>query len=283
VAAAPRDPATVPGPIAPPPSDEETAVAGLLGVAHDPQRFAGGTAARKGNPPSLEELLAAPERFADQEVAPKGLFRLADRVSYAPDGTPSIAIVEGGLAVKLGGPHGFDIVPLDDGKIATVEVERGLADRLIARGIAHRGGASSASGGVWQKNVAMLTLRVLRSSGMARGSGWVCRLVQAEFLTNLDFVLIGQDRFKHSFQTLSLSADGEHLGAGDGDEWKDRVGLHFTNTIKKIYRTLRSQQSQAKWAAFNMQMGALLQATVQRASAEAAAAEAARRRAVMGK
>jgi serine/threonine-protein kinase len=285
VAMATRDSAAVPSPVAPSPSDQDTpdAAPAAPGLSGEPQRFAGGVAARKGDSPTLDELLAAPERFGDQEVAPKGLFRLGDRVSYAPDGTPSIAIVEGGLAIKFGGPHIFEIVPLEDGKTTTVEVERGLADRLIAKGISHRGGVSSARGGGWQKNVAILTLRVLRSSGMAQRSGWVCRLVRAEFLTNLDFALIGQDRFKHSFQTLLLSADAEHLGAGDGDEWKDRVGLHFTNTIKRIYRTLRSQQSQAKWAAFNMQMGALLKATVQQASAEAAAAEAARRRAVMGK
>jgi serine/threonine-protein kinase len=284
-ATAARDSASAPSPVAPSTSDAQTPASAppAPGLSGDSQRFAGGTAARKGNSPSLEEILAAPERFADQEVAPKGLFRLADRVSYAPDGTPSIAIVEGGLAVKHGGPQMFEIVPLEDGKIATVEVERGLADRLIAKGISHRGGVSGVSGGGWQKNVAVLTLRVLRSSRMAQGSNWVCRLVRAEFLTNLDFALIGQDRFKRSFQTLALSADGEHLGAGDGDEWKDRVGLHFTNSIKKIYRTLKHQESQVKWAAFNMQMGALLKATVQQASAEAAAAEAARRRAVMGK
>jgi serine/threonine-protein kinase len=283
VVAATRDSAAVPSPVAPSTSDEASPDAGPPGLSGDPQRFARGTAARRGDPPSLEALLAAPERFANQEIAPKGLFRLADRVSYASDGTPSIAIVEGGLGVKLGGPQMFEVVPLEDGKITNVVVERGLADRLIAKGISHRGAAASATGGVWQKNVAILTFGVLRSSGMAQGSRGVCRLVRAEFLTNLDFVLIGQDRFKRSFQTLLLSADGERLGAGDGEEWKDRVGLHFTNTIKRMYRTLRHEQSQAKWAAFNMQMGALLQATVERASAAEAAAEAARRRAVMGK
>jgi hypothetical protein len=131
--------------------------------------------------------------------------------------------------------------------------------------------------------VAILTVRVLRASGISQGTSWVCRLVKAEFLTNLDFVLIGQDKFKHSFQTLTIAADMEHLGAGDGDEWKDRVGLHFTNSIKTIYRRVKNQQSQAKWAAFNQQMGAMLSATVQRASASAAAEEAARRSALMPK
>jgi serine/threonine-protein kinase len=283
VAAATADPAAVPTPVAPSPKDEEPPDASPVGLPEGPYRVAGGTAGLHGDPPTLEAILSTPERYDGQEVAPQGLFRLGDHISYAAGGAPSIAIVEGGLAIKLTGPQMFEIVPLEDGKIATVEVERGLADRLIARGVSRRGSASSLTSGGWQKNVAILTLRVLRSSGMSRGSGWICRLVKVEFLTNLDFMLIGQDRFKHSFQTLLLSADEDRLGAGDGDEWKHRVGLHFTNTIKKIYRSLKNQQSQAKWAAFNMKMGAMLGAALQRASADAAASEAARRRAVMGK
>ena len=133
----------------------------------------------------------------------------------------------------------------------------------------------------WHSNLAILTLRVLRSPGMSGGTGWVCRIIKAEFLLDFDLIRIGQDLFKQSFLTLTLGPGEENRGAGDGVLWKERVGLHFTNQVKGLYRTAKAQQTLTKWAQFNMQMNQMINSTVRSASEANAAAEAARRSALL--
>jgi hypothetical protein len=104
----------------------------------------------------------------------------------------------------------------------------------------------------WSESVALLTIRV------APGAPWACEIIRAEFLTNLDFALIGQEKFQNAFQTLTISARESRLGAADGEEWRSRVGFHFTNMIKAASRAVGNQASMARWAAFNQQIGALI-------------------------
>ena len=236
---------------------------------------------QKGDPPALEEILAEPEKYGDQEIAPKGLFRVSKFVNYTPDGTPSIAIIQGGLSVRQTGHQTYAVLPIEGGKTATLELERGLAERLIANGISTQGGVSTMAGASWQKNLAILTLRVVRSSGMSRGTSWTCRVIKAEFLINLDGQRIGDHKPARAFQTYAIAADAEALSAGNGEEWQRRLGTRFTADIGKVARLFKAQRSIARNAASNAIIGNMVDQSIANAARANAAEEAARRGAIL--
>jgi serine/threonine-protein kinase len=274
-----RDTLAAPDPVAPVPETNNPEVEPAH-LASSSTLDANKRSGKRTAGPALEAILAEPEKYGDQEIVPQGLFRVGKHMHYAPDGTTTIAVNQSGLKVKMVAPQTPGVVPLEGGNTLTMEIERDLADRFIAHNISTRGNVSSLTQGNWHSNLAMLTVRVLRSPGTSR---WVCRILKAEFLLDFDLRRIGQDLFKHSFLTLAIAPGAEHRGAGDGDVWKERVGLHFTNQIKGLYRTAKTQQSLAKWAQFNMQMGQMINSTVRNASAANAADEAARRSALLPK
>jgi len=247
-------------------------------LADNPKVAANKFADKQGDPPALEEILADPEKYGDQEIAPKGLFRVSKILNYGPDGTPTMAVIQGGLTVKQTGPQMFTVIPIEGGKISTLEVERAVADRFIANHISYRGTVSSLTRESWQKNLACLTLRVLRSAGMSRGTGWICRIVKAEFLINLDGQRIGEHKPGRAFQTYKIAQDAEGLVIGNGDEWQKRLGTRFIADIGKVARLFKAQRSIARQNA----TGAVIANAVNQSIANAnAASEAARHGAML--
>ena len=164
--AAAENTAAVPGSVPPVSRDvHKTEVA--INVTDSPRAGAKKTSAKQASTPPLEEILAAPEQYSDQEIAPKGLFRVGKFVNYAPDGTTIIAVNQSGLSVKLTSPYTPAVVPIEGGKTVTMEVERNLAARFIAHDISTRGSVSDLTLGNWHSKLAILTLRVFAPRGRA--------------------------------------------------------------------------------------------------------------------
>jgi hypothetical protein len=203
---------------------------------------------------TLEEILEAPEEFADQVIIPSGLYRLERYPSFRKDGLIDLSVIQSGLKVQADG----SLAPVSGGKMTDLVVAPRLGRRLIGRGVIVRTNGMARRRTNWFNNLAMLTVRVMKNDAAPGEGEWVLGLVKAEFLVDLDFLRIGKGLFKQAFKTVAIASGEEVVGLGNGEEWAERVGLHFTNSIKAIYRRLKNQQSAATWGQFNSQMAKML-------------------------
>jgi serine/threonine protein kinase len=272
-------PADEPAPAMPAtPPDRQTEVAKAEGPAGQP-KGAGGKKGDAEDEVSLGEILGSPDKFGDREVTPRGLFRLGRLLSFHMNGPPTLSVVEGGLAISR---QNFAAMPVEGGKVAALEIENGLADKLIASQICYKDVPFNADKAGWEKHVAVLTLRVLREGGMSRGTNWVCRIIKAEFLINLDSQRIGDHKFARAFQTYTISSDAQGIGVGDGEDWQKRLGTRFIADLGKVARMVKTQRSIARSAQATVAESRIINQSVQNAARANAAGEAARRNAMGG-
>jgi hypothetical protein len=224
----------------------------------------------------LDVIVAAPDRYADQEITPKGVYRLGRHLSHGLGGTPTVEVIEGGLMVKQLAPVSFVVVPTVEGRTSTLEVDPSLAGKL--RAIQSSPGSTSGAG--WENYVAILTLRVVRAEGLSRGTAWVCRIVKAEFLVNLDPLRIGEHKFARSFETYTITPQEEGIGVGDGEDWQKRLGIHAIASIGKAGRAIHTQLSLMRENVARAAVANAVNQSIQQAAAANAAREAAQRRAM---
>jgi serine/threonine protein kinase len=222
----------------------------------------------------LDTILSAPQDYADREISPSGLFLVGSSAVNQPNGGTTLAVVPSEMNVQRDG----SLPPRIRGKTYEIEVEQVVLDRLIAKGIVRRGTLASSQ---WGRNLAMLTLRVIKGARYDAG-GWVCRIIKAEFLLNVDYARISDRKYGRSFQTFTIGVDGERGGIGDGDEWSARLGQHALVSIGKVYKSFKNQQLQAITARNNAIMGSMIGEAVREAAAASAAEEAMRREAMTG-
>jgi serine/threonine-protein kinase len=201
----------------------------------------------------LEAILATADKFADQVVIPAGLYRVGRVVNFRQDGAVVLPAISSGLVLQRDG----SVAVASKGRSTLLEIDPALAERLVSRGTMRKVHDYSPPVEMWGENVAILTLVVLRA-GPPGSNAWALRIVRAEFLIDLDFLRIGKGLYAKAFKSIALAPDDERAGLGDGDEWARRLGLHFTNGVKSVYRRLKNQQSDIKWAQFNATMNRMI-------------------------
>jgi hypothetical protein len=178
--------------------------------------------------PSLSQILAAPEKYAGQDTTPRGVFRLGRRISQDTQGIDTIAVMPSGLKVNV--PEKI-AVATDDGAAATLELEPGLAARLLAHGPWRRDGGDGVNGrgnvGAWEKHVAILTVSVSRDARNPADHAWACRVRRVEFLLNVDSRRVIGSKGARPFQTYTVATDRQGPGLGDPEDWQKRLGPRF--------------------------------------------------------
>jgi hypothetical protein len=271
---APADPAgDAPAPTELASARDDRPVASRAGREPTPSKGAGAGKDSKAKDVPLKDLLTDPAKYANQEVTPSGLFRFGSLVSFHPNGTASISVIQSMFDIRLNGI----IYALEGGQTAELDIEPSIANKLIVNNVAQRMNPVNAKNAGWGRNGAILTLRIMKAAGMSPGAGWILRIIKADLLVNLDFPRIYDRKFARSFQVYTITPAEELLGAGDGDEWQKRLGLHFLNDVAKVFKNYKNQVNQAQSLAISKQIGSMVNQSIRNVEA-ANAADAAQRR-----
>jgi hypothetical protein len=256
-----------------------------------------GNAPEQDAPATLGDILAAPEKYADRDVTPSGLFLLWTIIEPRPDGTVKLSVVEGKATIQGDG----SLATVSSGTRAKLEIEPDLAEGLIAKGLVRReeefiqakvqrkgaiakvqrkGAAPQEASPTlspgWGKYVAILTLRAMKSR-YAVGE-WACRIVKAEFLAKLDYQRISEQKYLRAFTTYTMGAGEERVGLGDAEEWKKRLEKPFLADVGRAYKNYRNRKTQEKSAEMGIIMGNLLNQEIAAGNAATQAEQNARLR-----
>ncbi len=223
---------------------------------------------------TLTEIVKSPEKYDAQDTTLSKLYTLGPNVTFEPNGTASFPAVQSLMTVSNTGA----IASSPKGAAATLEVESGLAERIIAKDLVRRNGQppQALPRGVPDPGpfvtVAILTVRAARSQARYAANAWVIQLVSAEFLVNLNLARISDRKYNNAFVTYTLGNGFEGKKVGDPAEWTKRLDQHFLVNAGKAYKIFKSQMSMAKNAMINTMIGNMVGETVNEMEAASAAA-----------
>jgi hypothetical protein len=215
-------------------------------------------------------MLQAPEKFADRNVTPSGLYILGPGATFRPNGTVGVSVVQGVMNVSS---RDGSIAPAPRGAATTIDADPALVQAMIARQFLQRD--NTPVGMPPSRTVALLTVRATKAAARYATGGWVLVLVRAEFLVNLNLARISEQKYKQSFITYAFGQGSEGVGNGDSELWKARLGNHFLVNAGKAFKIFKSQMRMMQNAAINTMIGNMVGQQVDRQNRQNAAAAAA--------
>jgi len=192
----------------------------------------------------LEDLMAAPERFAGLVVTLKSTYCLGDTATPGPNGSLVVPVIESNLLYKS--PSALAGLYVNRGAPARLLVPEKLANQLRAVGKTLRVDRYSRVEPVWDVNPAVVTVRVARAGKAASDSP--PEVVEFEILSNFQpWVASGvKTALKVAWSVTVVGPNGAHSDFGTSENWirpgrmKDLEGqLQRTYNANKLARRVQ--------------------------------------------
>jgi len=233
------------------------------------------TPASKTKKVELDKLIASPGLYANQYVELARLCCLAGSSIIHPDGTITVPVIESDLHLQANGS-----MQVRRANRAELGLDRRLADRLAATARLHLVTGGAAGEPTWNDDLAIVTVRVARQTGGSKP--WALNIVKLEYLSRYlpEVVRSGyKKKLRITFQTKTVTPEGEQSGDGNTQEWSLMNRLSHVNVqFQKLFDKQSHLQSQAQWNQFGAQLEAAAAQSVRSAASASAAYGAEQRR-----
>ena len=185
---------------------------------------------------TLAELLDNPSAFANRIVAPAGQYVLDSQAMQNPDGTVTAAAARVSLHARERNLASLDRVEPPVLILVDPELARSLHS-LNALNVTPR--TPNLVSDRFGDNTAVLTFHVQKRTDSGNPV-WVPVLKKAEFLVGMNYLRIGESKFKDSFRTLIVSTtERQRVGLSPRRDWSTRIGQHYISQIRHLVHNLK--------------------------------------------
>jgi serine/threonine protein kinase len=207
---------------------------------------------------SLDEVLADPKKFVGQTLTPAGLLSVDNVLQMRPDGRDYIGVISLKSKRTYPNPETATNLVLDPGVSQNL---RGLIREGKIAGTTNSSLAFSRNKAVAYPVI--LTLRVEKQP-YTRGESYVALVTEMQYLYWMNFERIANRLYENTFRCLKVTSTNSGFISGDGQDWKNRLGMKFLTSIKHVYNSEVNRRINE----FGMQIDSQLGAAASRMSAE---------------
>lgn len=257
--------------VAPPPPQPGETIANTArpgnALDHDPQRadpaISPPRAEFEAVPPGpeiqdreIESLIEHPDELANRVVIPEGLFLLGNLATQHPDGRITIYVARATLSVQ---GNSYSQLRRTADPPFQVHLDPALAhnlESLEAVRLTTRTGSMNV--GEFGDNAAALTFHVRHriDNGL---NLFIPVLNQVEFLIGMNYLRIGEGKYRDSFRTLTISpAEPKHDGLTLRHDWDVRIGRPYVASLRRIVRRMKDNKFASDMRQLNGAMSNML-------------------------